>query len=158
MNTLTSRKGPDNNPIVSPDGSKIAYTGFDDQYHGYEVRRLYVMNANGVNPTLISKNLDRDVQGIAWASDGKGIYFQYDDQGDTKIAYADLNGKVSDLTNRVGGLSLGRPYSGGSFSVSNSGRYAYTLASTQSPADLGAGEKNRFRQLTRLTRKIHSRQ
>ncbi len=156
ITTLTSRQGPDNNPIVSPDGSKIAYIGFDDIYDGYEVRRLYTMNSDGSSSKLISKNLDRDVQGIAWSSDNRGIYFQYDDQGDTKIAYTDLNGKVNDLTNRVGGLSLGRPYSGGSFSVSRNGRYAYTYASTQSPADLAAGEKTKAGKLTSLNDDLFS--
>src|SRR5262249_30686895 len=34
---LTTRKGPDNEPAISPDGKRIAYTGFDDRYQGYEV-------------------------------------------------------------------------------------------------------------------------
>ena len=38
--------------------------------------------------------LDRDVQEPRWAPDGKGIYFLYDDQGDTKLAYATLDGSV----------------------------------------------------------------
>src|SRR5207302_196795 len=44
---LTSRKGPDNEPTVSPHGKHIAYTGFDDRFQGYQVRRLYVMNRDG---------------------------------------------------------------------------------------------------------------
>ena len=36
---------------VSPDGRTIAYTGYDDQVQTYQVTKLYVMNANGLNCT-----------------------------------------------------------------------------------------------------------
>src|SRR5262249_50894247 len=40
---LTNRNGPDGDPAISADGKRIAYVGFDDQYQGYQVRKLYVM-------------------------------------------------------------------------------------------------------------------
>ena len=46
MTRLTTRDGPDQAPTPSPDGSKIAYVGFDNHgYRGYENVRLYVMDA-----------------------------------------------------------------------------------------------------------------
>ncbi len=136
IKTLTSRHGPDNSPMVSPDGKWIAYTGSDETYHGYQLTRLYLMERNGSNAYLISKGFDRDVQNIQWGGNGEGLYFQYDSKGETYIAYLDLNGNVTDLTNNVGGLSLGRPYSGGDFSVSLNGRVAFTHGETDHPADL----------------------
>lgn len=150
IKALTSRKGPDSNPTLSPNGQEIAYLGFDDQYLGYQLSQLYVMNRDGSNARLISKNFDRDVDNIQWAADGKSLYFQYDDQGDTKIARMDKSGKVTELTAQVGGLSLGRPYNAGTFTVSKNGRYAYTLGGTEHPADLGLGEGNKVRRITRL--------
>jgi hypothetical protein len=47
VTALTDRNGPDGNPIVSPDGSKIAYLGFDDAGRAYENTELYVMNRDG---------------------------------------------------------------------------------------------------------------
>ena len=44
---LTNRFGPDADPVVSPDGKLIAYTGFDDRHQGYQVTKLYVMNRDG---------------------------------------------------------------------------------------------------------------
>ena len=32
VRALTDRRGPDNNPAVSPDGEQIAYVGFDDRF------------------------------------------------------------------------------------------------------------------------------
>ena len=93
----------------------------------------------------------KDVGGINWASDNKGVYFQYTDQGIGKIAFMSLSGKVKDLTGKVGGLSIGRPYSRGSFTASSYGRYAFTLGDPGHPADLATGsEKAGTRRLTRL--------
>lgn len=156
--TLTSRQGPDSEPVLSPDGKQIAYLGFDDHYQGYQVTRLYVMNRDGSNPRLISGAFDRDVENARWSADGKGFYFQYDDRGNTKIAWMGLDGKVSDLAQDVGGLSLGRPYSGGAFTVSPGGRFAFTHSTPDHPADLAAGQRGdlKTRRLTQVNDDLFS--
>lgn len=136
IKTLTSRKGPDSSPQISPDGKLIAYTGYDEQYLGYQQSKLYVMNRDGSNPRQISGNFDRNIGSINWAADSKGLFFQYDDEGNTKVAYMSLDGKVTDLTNNVGGLSLGRPYGGGQYSVAKNGNIAFTHSTPDHPADL----------------------
>ena len=50
IKALTDRQGPDGSPAISPDGRRIAYLGYDDVYHFYQVTRLYVMNRDGSNP------------------------------------------------------------------------------------------------------------
>jgi len=152
IKTLTDRQGPDNGPMVSPDGKWIAYTGNDDNYHGYQLNRLYLMGIDGTNPHLVSKGFDRDVENIQWGGDGKGLFFQYDNKGETYVAFMDMNGKVTDLTNNVGGLSLGRPYAGGDFSVSRQGQVAFTHGEPDHPADLatcpaGGGAAHRITHL-----------
>jgi acylaminoacyl-peptidase len=127
IKALTDRHGPDRSPMVSADGSKIAYLGNDEKYQGYQITRLYVMDRDGGGSKLISGDLDRNVNGIRWKADGKGLYFQYDDQGNTKIAYITLNGKVTDLT------------SGGSFSITGDGKFAFTHSTPDHPADLAVG-------------------
>lgn len=147
---LTNRQGPDFSPQISPNGKQIAYLGFDEKYLGYQPNQLYVMNIDGTNIRWISQNLDRSVSNIQWSSDSKAIFFQYTDQGDIKIAQMDLNGKSRKLSQEVGGLSLGRPYTSGTFTVANNGRYAYTLGGTEHPADLGLGENGNVRRITDL--------
>ena len=151
VKTLTTRQGPDNAPAISPDGKLIAYTGLDDTYQGYTVTKLYLMDRDGTNPRLISGALDRDVAGIRWQADSKSLLFQYDDQGNTKIAQITVDGKMTDLTNNVGGLSLGRPYSGGSFSSNGKGKFAFTHSTPDHPADLAVG-KVADQKITRLTK------
>lgn len=136
LTQLTKRNGPDTNPIISPDGKYIAYTGHDDKLLGYQNNFLYLMNRDGSNSKNISKDLDRSVAGIKWDADGEGIYFQYDDKGDTHIVRTDLSGKRTKIASNVGGLSLGRPYSGGVFAVAKNDNIAFTLGTTEHPADL----------------------
>jgi acylaminoacyl-peptidase len=152
IKALTERKGPDQSPAVSPDGKHIAYTGFDDKEQGYQVTRLYVMDRDGTNPRLISGGLDRDVEEPTWSKDGGGIYLQYDDQGNTKIGFITLDGNLQTLARDLGGVSHGRPYSSGSFSVSQDGWFAYTQSRPDYPADVavglnGAGEAKRVTRL-----------
>jgi dipeptidyl aminopeptidase/acylaminoacyl peptidase len=136
---LTDRRGPDQAPAVSPDGKLIAYTGYDDRFQGYQVTRLYLMNRDGTGTRLLSSKLDRDVGDPVWSRDGKGLFFQYDDLGDTKVAFINLAGELKDLASGLGGLDLGRPYGGGSFSVSDGGRFAFNSTAPDHPADLSVG-------------------
>jgi len=138
---LTDRRGPDNNPVISPDGSRIAYLGFDDRYQGYQVTRLHLMNRDGSSSRVLSAKLDRDVASPVWSADGRSIWFQYDDHGDTRIATIDLDANVQDVTDRVGGTSIDRPYGGGQFSIARNGRFAFTQTSPTRPADVAVGTK-----------------
>ena len=143
IKTLTDRFGPDDAPKVSPNGKKVAYLGYDEEYLGYQTAQLYVMDKDGSNSTLVSKDLDRQVENIQWAADGKGLYFQYDSEGNTSVAYISLDGKVTDLADNVGGLSIGRPYGGGDFSVAKNGAFAFTHSTPDHPADLAIGQQGK---------------
>jgi dipeptidyl aminopeptidase/acylaminoacyl peptidase len=150
MTQLTDRFGPDGAPAVSPDGARIAYTGFDDRYQGYQVTHLYVMNRDGSGARRVM-DLDRDIGNVNWSRDGRGVFFQYDDEGVTKIGHATLDGDVTEIVDHVGGLGLGRPYSGGTYSVSDDGRIAYTTNSPARPADVAVVRRGeQARQLTQL--------
>lgn len=151
VRALTNRNGPDNSPAVSPDGRLIAYTGFDDRKQGYQVTHLYVMNSDGSGSRAVASGLDRDIEAPVWSADGRGIYVRYDDEGDTRIALVALDGKVTPVASHVGGLDLGRPYAGGSFSVSRGGRIAFTETDPDHPADVAVtGARGAVARLTRL--------
>ena len=149
---LTKRFGPDYSPKVSPDKTKIAYLGYDDKFLGYQQTSLYVMNIDGKNVKKVSGDFDRNIGNINWKGDSKGLFFQYDDKGMTKMASISLSGKVKDIVDELGGLSTGRPYSGGTYSISRGGRYAFTYGNVYNPSDLATGyngSKNRITQLNK---------
>ena len=136
IETLTSRMGPDYHPVVSPDGSQIAYLGYEDKAQAHQRTSLHLMDINGENSRVITSALDRSIQTPLWDSKGSGLYFKYDDKGNTKIGFVNLKGDVEKQADNLGGTSIGRPYSGGSFSVSNSGILAYTHSRPEYPAEL----------------------
>ena len=151
---LTFRLGPDYNPVVSPNKEEIAYLGFDERYLGYQQNDLFIMSNDGKNIRNISKKFNRNISNINWSEDGKGLFFQYDDKGVTKLAYISSSGKVNDMVSQLGGMSLGRPYSGGTYSVSENGRYAYTFGSVHNPSDLAVGYNKSFKRLTFLNKDL----
>ena len=151
---LTSRLGPDYSPVVSPDKKEIAYLGFDEKYLGYQQSNLYIMSNNGKEIKNISENFNRNISNINWSADGKGLYFQYDDKGMTKLAYMSISGKSKNIVDQLGGMTLGRPYSGGTYSISQNNRYAYTLGNVYSPSDLAVGYNTSFKRLTALNKDL----
>ena len=136
LTRLTDRQGPEYDPAVSPDGRHIAYLGFDDRRQGYQVTQLSVLDTQSGAVRTLAADLDRDIEAPVWSADGSGLYVQYDDLGDTRIAHLPLDGEPTLLADRLGGTSLGRPYGGGSFSVADDGRIAFTQVSTERPADV----------------------
>lgn len=151
LQALTERRGPDGNPIVSPDGRYLAWLGFDDRYQGYQVTQLYLRDLKSGATRSLTAQLDRDVAGAQFAADSRAIYFQYDDRGLTRIVRLGLDGKLQQLADDLGGTDVTRPYSGGSFSVARDGRFAYTRRGAAAPAELCTGTTaNNIVQLTNL--------
>ena len=142
IQALTDRNGPDRSPTISPDGKRVAYLGFEDLVQTYQVTKLYVANRDGSDARAITGDLDRDAADPVWAPDGRGIFFKYDDEGNTKVAHTTLDGEVRVLAESLGGTSYGRPYAGGSFSVSKQGRFAYTSGTPTRPADVVVGGRD----------------
>lgn len=145
LKRLTDRRGPDYSPVVSPDGSKIAWLGFDDRMIGSQLNRLYVMNLDGSGRREVDTKLDRSLLSPVWAPDGNSLFVQFDDRGHTKLAQIQLDGTVQIVATDVGGTTIGRPYQSGSFSVATSGAspvIAFTKTDPHRPADMAVIQKD----------------
>jgi dipeptidyl aminopeptidase/acylaminoacyl peptidase len=152
ISPLTDRQGPDYSPELSPDGQTVAYLGYDDKKQTYQIAHLYTMSSDGSGKEEITMDLDRDISSIVWDESGDGLYFMYDDEGNTKIGHTDLSGNTGVVANDVGGTSVGRPYGGGSFSVSDDGSIAFNQTTPEYPAELAvtAMGDNEARKITDL--------
>lgn len=136
LRQLTKRYGPDQSPALSPDGTRIAYIGYDDKYRSNEPAQLYVMDADGSNPRSLTASLDREIDTAVWAKDGRSIYVSYDDHAEKKVARIGLDGRLTPVVGGLAGGGLDRPYTGGTFSVSDRGQVAYTGGDWRKPADV----------------------
>jgi acylaminoacyl-peptidase len=99
------------------------------------------MNRDGTQPRVVAPQLDRDVEQPVWSADGKGIFVATADQGNGKVGYVSLDGKVDYVASDLGGGDLGRPYSGGSFTVAGDGRIAYMHTRPEQPPDVAVARR-----------------
>lgn len=98
VRALTSRRGPDGNPVPSPDGRRIAYTGVDWNEDTYRNQPVWVMDRDGSNPRQISGDFDRRVANLIWAPDGSGLYFNAESEGSENVYFVSVNGGVRPVT------------------------------------------------------------
>ena len=146
---LTRRKGPDESPVVSPDGRFIAYLGFDFHLQSYSVTHLYVMNRDGSNPHRLLE-LDRDVRAPEWSKDSKGIYFLSEDKGTSHLFYTALTGAAHPVTS--GDVRYASAYAAGdSFTISDNGHVAIVRSTPTQPADVVTFPLDKPNSITRLT-------
>ncbi|MCG6922484.1 MAG: S9 family peptidase [Acidobacteria bacterium] len=155
ITALTDRRGPDTSPTVSPDGRLVAYLGFDDRYQTYQLTRLYLFDRVSGESRCLTSSFDRSVWTPVWSPDGSGLYFIYDEHGNTKIAFVSLTGELRTVAGDIGNSSIGRPYEAFGercFSVAGNGRIAHNLTDPMHPSDVAVTHPGRFgpRKLTAL--------
>ena len=151
LEKLTDRDGPDIAPAYSPDGSKLAYLGFDDEKMGYHNFNVYVMDLATGSSRSLTDDFDRSIGDVYWARDSKRLYVQYDDHGKRHVAVLSMNGRIDEVIDDIGSASTGRPYTSGGFSVAGNGSIAYSAGRPDRPADVGLYQRGKTtRKLTAL--------
>ncbi len=140
---LTHRRGPDNNPVPSPDGSLIAYTGIDAHNDTYRNIKIHVMNRDGSGSRVISEDYDRQVGSMTWAPDGGGLYFNVSRDGYRQLHFASLDGGVHMLTSNDWLFAMS--------SFSDDGVAVGTISSAHEPGDIYRFNLTHPEAVTRLT-------
>jgi dipeptidyl aminopeptidase/acylaminoacyl peptidase len=103
---LTTRKGPDGSPRVSPDGAYVAYLGYDANDDTYNVAELWLMGSDGSNPRSLTKGLDRNPENVFWSKDGKHLMFAVQSEGTTQVWRTDLQGNCKQVTQGTWQIAL----------------------------------------------------
>jgi len=150
ITALTTRDGPDANPLPSPDGRRIAYLGYDDTRRTYEDTELYLMDRDGGGARSLTARLDKSIDDAQWAPDGRSLIVAYDEAGVKKLGRLSLDGSLRELASGLAGASLDRPYTGGGFDIGPNGAIAWTAGDTTRPPDLYALKGGAGQRLTRL--------
>lgn len=134
---LTTRKGADFHPLVSPDGRWVAYSGHDWSDDSYVNTELYVVGIDGSNPHSITAKLDRSIyqhpyasesKTYWWAKDSSGLYVSVADRGSVNLYFAARNGSVRQVTRGDHALVV--------TDVNQRGTAVGTLTSYQKPNDI----------------------
>lgn len=107
LRQLTHRSGPDHNPVVSPDGQWVAYSGYDWTNDSYIASKLYVAGIDGSNRHALMNAIDLSLYSSPygspsadfwWAPDSTGLYFNLDERGTRNLYFAPLRGAVRQVT------------------------------------------------------------
>ena len=128
IKTLTDRRGPDNRPCVSPGGKWIAYTGYDDKNYTNHISSLYLMDSNGGAKRLLADNLPSSPNGVTWAADNSGVYYQMEERGENNLYFLPLSGAAKKITKGTHVLT--------SASISKTGQAAAIVSSPLRPGYL----------------------
>ncbi len=138
---VTDYPGGEYDPQISPDGDTLAFTHGPRSELSNMDAQLMVRALDGGAPRQLLAELDRPVAGYAWDGN-RNLFVQIEDRGHMVLGRASVRGgNFNRLTDAIGGTTTGRPYTSGSFSASDNGRWAATLASPYKLADVGVGTR-----------------
>lgn len=138
---VTDYPGGEYSPSVSPDGETLAFTHGPRSELSNMDAQLWVRALEGGEPRQLLADLDRPVASFEWDGNRR-LWVMIQDNAKMVLAHTALDGGSLDrVTDAIGGTTTGRPYTSGSFSASDNGRWAATLATAQSLADVGVGTR-----------------
>jgi Tol biopolymer transport system component len=128
---LTPERGRWSGPVVSPDGSKIAFAGHTFTKQTYHTQDMMLMNPDGSGVKNISGGMDRD-PGFTppiWAPDGSGLFLAPEDKGSRNVVFLPVDGSgPKSVTTGAQVISLG--------GITRTGVLVGTRATFTSPEDV----------------------
>ncbi|MEM9996840.1 MAG: S9 family peptidase [Bacteroidota bacterium] len=148
ITALTDRDGPDQGPVVSPDGRTVAYRGYDDRVRTFQNTLIHLRDQDTGDIRVLAGDLDRSIEQLAWTD--AGLYASYYDRGLIHLMQVALDGTVREITDAIGGTSIGRPYLDGAWSVSDGGVVAFTHSTPERLSDVAVVMDGETRVLTDL--------
>ena len=142
---LTTWNGNDGSPQWSPDGKFIAYlrSTSDADFIMYDHSVLCLVPADGGEPTLLSKTLDRPVSNARWNKDGNSIAVLVADDCERYIVSYDVkSGKMNKL--------IGGKRSFNSLERHPNGNWITSMTEPHLPSEFYALENGNLRRLTKV--------
>ncbi|HEY5918315.1 MAG TPA: S9 family peptidase [Chryseolinea sp.] len=108
---LTTWADFDRNPQWSPDGKSIAYLrSISPEWDAYDEPHLAVISANGGEPRILTKELDRPVTNPNWSKDGSSILALIEDDRQRYVMSFDVaSGKYTKISEGDRSVTIVRP-------------------------------------------------
>ncbi|HUQ91727.1 MAG TPA: S9 family peptidase [Bryobacteraceae bacterium] len=148
---ITATENAEYRPRWSPDGRRIAYQGtrrgLTDLETTMEDTHVWVMNADGSNRKEVGSAMDNRHGEAEWSSDGRHVYFNVQERGQTKLYRVSAEGGPGELV-------VGERGQMGAWSLGKGNRLAYAFTGTRDTAQLFLKEGTAARQLTTLNAEV----
>ena len=132
LHPLTTRRRLEDQPIFSPDGTRIAYWYPRDGEGRYGVE-IMVTGADRGEGKSVTRALDRHVLRAMWMPDGRSLLVGANDRTTTGVWVQSVDGDARRL--ELGRLVVSASY-GLDASVSRDGRIAFVASEPRRPAEL----------------------
>lgn len=132
MRALSGRPRGENQPVFSPDGTRIAYW-FPRIGFGPQGNDIWIAPASGGYGAGVAPKLDRHILRGMWLPDGKSLLLAANDKTTTGLWIQPIGGDAKRLD--IGKLVATASY-GLDASVSRSGRIALVASEPQRPAEV----------------------
>jgi dipeptidyl aminopeptidase/acylaminoacyl peptidase len=130
---ITATEGCEYAPRWAPDGKSIAYLGtkrgLTDRETTMEDTHIWVVNADGTRRRELGAVIDSREETLKWTADGTGVYFTYQDRGNSHLGRLSISGARRDIVVNTPGLV-------GDYSVGRHGEIAYALETPRDSAQL----------------------
>ena len=139
---LVTKKGGWSNPMVSPDGRTVAFTGHEYGTQSYRAEEVWEVGIDGSGMRALT-TYDRDPGQLRWSPDGSGVFFALAEQGTSNVYFAGLHGGNRRVTEGVQMLSLS--------SVSRDFNAVGTRSDPDDPPDVVRFNLKRAQPVARLT-------
>lgn len=128
LQPLTHATEEETNPVLSPDGSSLAYSFPREGKHGNQ-GSLFVVPSAGGTGREVGFELDRDITGAAWMPDGKSLLLAGNDG--THVAYW-----MQPVAGKVKRVDVGSLNPSPAMNVGKTGSVAFTATDATHPAEL----------------------
>jgi len=98
VNLTEANKGPDGNPVFSPNGRQLAWLSAPRENVGGDQAAVWVANADGSGAKKLT-DWDRGAGGLQWRTDGRSLLVSAADEGQNRLFSVDArNGRITPLT------------------------------------------------------------
>ncbi len=132
---LTRGNGPEQSPVVSPNGRHIAFLGFTDKGNAHHTANLYVMNADGSGLRQLARELDRNLSSPRWEASSQSLLAVVETAGTSHVYRIPLDAPAVALT-RGNGRYATAYASAESFTLAANGQLAIPYSSPAEPKDI----------------------
>jgi dipeptidyl aminopeptidase/acylaminoacyl peptidase len=99
--------GYDVEPVFSPDGRFVAWLSMEREGYEADRNRIFVHDFASGKPRELTVGFDLDAHNLAWAPDGRALFFTAETRGTVHIYEAPLDGSIRQVTEGV--HDYGRP-------------------------------------------------